>query len=108
MQYPREGMNVQSIVQEALKHSEKEREYRQSVSSDDQFEGFGMPRITIVGCGGAGNNTINRLYNIGIEGADTVAINTDKQHLKMIEADTKILVVKSLTTGLGAGGDPSV
>jgi len=53
-------------------------------------DGFGDPRIVIVGCGGAGNNTVNRLYNIGVEGADTVAINTDKQHLKMIEADTKI------------------
>ncbi|MDY7082630.1 MAG: cell division protein FtsZ, partial [Halobacteria archaeon] len=39
---------------------------------------------------------------------DTIAINTDKQHLQMIEADTKILVGKSLTNGLGAGGDPSM
>jgi cell division protein FtsZ len=101
-------MNMQSIVQEALKHTEKEREYRQSVTEDDKFEGFGMPRITIVGCGGAGNNTINRLYNIGIEGAETIAINTDKQHLDHIRADKKILVGKTLTRGLGAGGYPEV
>ena len=62
-------MNVQSIVQEALKHTEKDREYRKTVAVDDQLDGFGMPRITIVGCGGAGNNTVNRLYNIGIDGA---------------------------------------
>ena len=69
---------------------------------------FGDPRIVIVGCGGAGNNTVNRLYNIGVDGAETIAINTDKQHLQMVEADTKILVGKSLTNGLGAGGDPSM
>jgi cell division protein FtsZ len=101
-------MNVQSIVQEALKHTEKDREYRKTVAVDDQLDGFGMPRITIVGCGGAGNNTVNRLYNIGIDGAETIAINTDKQHLDNIRADKKILVGKTLTRGLGAGGYPEV
>ncbi|WP_435344734.1 cell division protein FtsZ [Haloarchaeobius sp. HRN-SO-5] len=95
---------MQDIVQEALEHEEREQK-QQAASTGEEF---GDPRIVIVGCGGAGNNTVNRLYNIGVEGADTVAINTDKQHLKMIEADTKILVGKSLTNGLGAGGDPSM
>ena len=96
---------MQDIVQDALDNAEAEqREMDASVDGDE----FGDPRIVIVGCGGAGNNTVNRLYNIGVEGADTIAINTDKQHLKMIEADTKILVGKSLTNGLGAGGDPSM
>ncbi len=102
-------MNVQSIVQEALKHTEKEKEYRQSIAVNDQFSDIlGQPRIMIVGCGGAGNNTINRLYNMGIEGAETVAINTDKQHLDLIRADKKILVGKTLTRGLGAGGYPEI
>ncbi|WP_267642315.1 cell division protein FtsZ [Haloarchaeobius amylolyticus] len=95
---------MQDIVQDALEHEEREKQQKQDFDSDE----FGDPRIVIVGCGGAGNNTVNRLYNIGVDGADTVAINTDKQHLKMIEADTKILVGKSLTNGLGAGGDPSM
>lgn len=102
-------MKVQSIVQEALKHTEKEKAYRQSIAvNDDQFDILGQPRIMIVGCGGAGNNTINRLYNMGIEGAETVAINTDKQHLDLIRADKKILVGKTLTRGLGAGGYPEI
>ncbi len=99
---------MHSIVQEALKHSEEEKAIRQSLGDDSQFEGFGLPRITIVGCGGAGNNTINRLYNIGIEGAETIAINTDKQHLDHIRADKKVLVGKTLTRGLGAGGYPEM
>ncbi|MDG6243231.1 MAG: cell division protein FtsZ [Methanolobus sp.] len=99
---------MQSIVQEALKHTEKEKEYRHSIAVNDEFDILGQPRIMIVGCGGAGNNTINRLYNMGIEGAETVAINTDKQHLDLIRADKKILVGKTLTRGLGAGGYPEI
>jgi len=94
---------MDSIVDEAL-----DREAQESREVDVDGDEFGEPRIVIVGCGGAGNNTVNRLYNIGVDGADTVAINTDKQHLQMIEADTKILVGKSLTEGLGAGGEPDV
>ncbi|MFC7139713.1 cell division protein FtsZ [Halosimplex aquaticum] len=95
---------MQDIVKEALERDEQEQQQMDETEGD----GFGDPRIVIVGCGGAGNNTVNRLYNIGVDGADTVAINTDKQHLQMIEADTKILVGKSLTSGLGAGGDPEM
>jgi len=94
---------MQDIVKEALERDEEEKE--QMAESDNDF---GDPRIVIVGCGGAGNNTVNRLYNMGVDGTDTIALNTDKQHLQMIEADTKILVGKSLTNGLGAGGDPDM
>jgi cell division protein FtsZ len=96
---------MQDIVESALENAEQE---QREMEDEDGLDEFGDPRIVIVGAGGAGNNTINRLYNIGVEGADTIAVNTDKQHLQMIEADTKILVGKSLTNGLGAGGDPSM
>jgi len=97
---------MESIVQEAMKYNEAEKE--KSKTEDDDFEDFGTPSIVIVGCGGAGNNTINRLYNMGVEGAMTIAINTDKQHLDMVQAEKKILIGKSLTRGLGAGGFPEV
>ena len=99
---------MQSIVQEAMKFSEKEKEYRKNSSSEEELEDLGQPRIMIVGCGGAGNNTVNRLYNIGIEGAEMVSVNTDKQHLDNVRADKKILVGKTLTKGLGAGGNPKI
>ncbi len=69
---------------------------------------LGYANIKIVGCGGAGNNTIDRLMKIGIQGAKCVAINTDRQHLDMIESHIKILIGKDLTRGLGAGGNPEV
>ena len=63
-------------------------------------------KILVVGCGGAGNNQITRIQKKDVEGAETVAINTDKQHLEMSSADRKILVGRDLTKGLGAGGQP--
>lgn len=66
------------------------------------------PRIITVGCGGAGNNSIHRLYKLGIKGSTTIAINTDWQDLEMTDADKKVLIGKRLTQGKGAGGDPDV
>ncbi|WP_293026873.1 cell division protein FtsZ [Natronococcus sp.] len=64
--------------------------------------------ITVVGCGGAGGNTVNRMHEEGIHGAKLVAANTDVQHLVEIEADTKILMGEDKTGGRGAGSLPQV
>src|SRR3989344_3114974 len=64
--------------------------------------------IKVVGCGGGGNNTINRVSEVGIVGAETVAINTDAQDLLYTTANKKILIGRELTAGLGAGSDPKV
>jgi|TARA_B100001778_G_scaffold330141_1_gene332156 cell division protein FtsZ len=76
---------------------------------DEDMGSFGVPnpRILIVGCGGSGNNTLNRITHLGVEGAITVAINTDKQHLDHTRSLQKLLVGRHITRGLGAGGDPS-
>jgi len=63
-------------------------------------------KIKVVGCGGAGNNTITRLLQVGITGAETIAINTDAQDLLYTDSDKKILIGRELTGGLGAGADP--
>ena len=64
--------------------------------------------ITVVGCGGAGGNTVNRMYEEGIEGATLVAANTDAQHLYEIDYDRMILLGKENTRGRGAGSLPQV
>jgi len=80
----------------------------QTTLRDRELESFGTPdpRILVCGCGGSGNNTMNRITHIGVEGAITVAINTDKQHLDHTRAMQKLLVGRHITRGLGAGGDP--
>ncbi len=65
-------------------------------------------KIVVVGVGGMGCNVINRLTQVGIKGAETVAMNTDQKHLKMIKAQKKILLGQEQTRGLGAGGYPQV
>jgi len=75
--------------------------------SEIQDFGSDQIRICVVGVGGGGNNTINRLIRSGVKGCDLLAVNTDRQHLNMIhEKAKKVLIGKSITKGLGAGGYP--
>jgi len=64
--------------------------------------------IKVVGTGGAGNNTINRITEVGVAGAETIAVNTDAQDLLYTSADKKILIGRDLTKGLGAGSIPKI
>ena len=59
--------------------------------------------IKVIGCGGAGNNAINRMVDAGLTGVDFIAINTDRQALAMSKASTTIQIGEKLTKGLGAG-----
>jgi cell division protein FtsZ len=67
---------------------------------------IGLANIKVVGCGGGGCNATNWLYKKGVQGAEIIALNTDKQHLDLVEADKKILIGRDLTRGLGCGGFP--
>ncbi len=74
-------------------------------------EDFSSSQIKIVtaGFGGAGCNIVNRLIKAGVKGTEFVAVNTDAQHFKIIDDRIKkVLIGKSLTRGLGAGGDPII
>ncbi|HUV80439.1 MAG TPA: cell division protein FtsZ [Candidatus Bathyarchaeia archaeon] len=80
-----------------------------SGSTETEDELFGVPQIAIAGIGGAGNNSMNRLeYMGGLNGVSRIAINTDKLHLDSIKCEQKVLIGKSLTKGLGAGGSPDI
>jgi len=65
-------------------------------------------KIKVIGTGGAGNNTINRMSEVGIGGAEMVAMNTDAQDLLYTNADVKVLLGRDVTHGLGAGSIPQV
>lgn len=95
---------MKSILMNAEQHIRKDKPFGANFDLDDNL---GKARILVVGCGGAGNNTINRLEKIGgINGAETIAINTDRQHLEATQADKHVLIGRGVTRGLGAGGDP--
>jgi cell division protein FtsZ len=65
-------------------------------------------KIKIIGIGGGGNNSLSRMREIGVKGGELIAINTDAQDLLYANADSKILIGKELTQGLGAGSNPRV
>lgn len=78
-------------------------------AEDGEGDLFGIPQLAIVGIGGAGNNSMNRLEQMsGLNGVSRIAINTDKLHLDSIRCETKMLIGRSLTRGLGAGGSPDI
>ncbi len=64
--------------------------------------------IYVVGVGGGGNNSVDRLSRMGVYGATTIAVNTDKKHLQNKKADKKMLIGSDLNRGMGAGGNPSL
>jgi cell division protein FtsZ len=64
--------------------------------------------IKVVGVGGGGVNAVNRMIDVGLKGAEFIAINTDAQALLMSDADVKLDIGRELTRGLGAGADPEV
>ena len=64
--------------------------------------------IKIIGCGGGGCNTVNRLAETGVIGAELIAANTDAQHLLIIKAHRKLILGRRVTRGLGAGAIPQV
>lgn len=64
--------------------------------------------IKVVGIGGGGNNAIREMTLQGMNNLDLIAINTDIQALSLSKAGLKIQIGKSLTSGLGTGGNPEL
>jgi cell division protein FtsZ len=85
--------------------------YNEYSSADQELvkilEGL-KTNIKIIGCGGGGSNTIDRLSEAGIAGAEIYAANTDAQHLLAVRAPHKILLGRRSTRGLGAGALPQI
>jgi len=83
---------------------------------DDEYNN--MPRtppppgppcvIKVLGVGGGGGNAVNRMIQTSIEGVSFWALNTDAQALAKSLAPNVLNIGRSLTRGLGAGGDPEV
>ena len=122
---------MDSIIDDAIEEAEDEREEppASEAESDEETPASDNPsttgqmtdeelasvvkdletKITVVGCGGAGGNTVTRMMEEGIHGAKLVAANTDAQHLAdEVDADTKILIGKKRTGGRGAGSVPKI
>lgn len=67
-----------------------------------------MTRIKVIGIGGSGCNTIDRLTKANIKNVEMVSVNTDAQDLKKKNAHFKLRIGEKLTQGLGAGMKPEI
>src|SRR5437879_9258164 len=64
--------------------------------------------VKVVSVGGAGLNALDRIVLDGLEKASVVAINTDVQSLTSSVAAHKVQLGRTVTRGLGTGGDPEL
>ncbi|MBE5803362.1 MAG: cell division protein FtsZ [Clostridiales bacterium] len=78
------------------------------IEFQNDVETSSFASIKVVGCGGGGNNAVNRMVDAGLRGVEFIAINTDRQALAMSGAQTKIQIGEKMTKGLGAGAVPEV
>ncbi len=102
---------MKSLINDALSRENKERTTPGNSEDDLELQNILKDlrtKVYIVGVGGAGCNTINRIYDEGIQGAELIAANTDAQHLLGVRANRKVLIGKNLTRGLGAGAKPEM
>ncbi len=106
---------MKSLVKEVLSKADERIAVTQepAITSPDDEELMSLlqklkTNIKVVGCGGAGSNTITRIMEEGIVDVELVAANTDAQHLLITKANRKILLGKRITRGLGAGALPQV
>ena len=99
---PKNNDNLEdSLTRQTVNRSIKDRELEDVLSAL-------TTNIKVVGCGGAGTNTIARCIASKIEGAELVALNTDAQHLLLADVPNKVLIGRHLTHGLGAGSLPQI
>ncbi len=104
---------MKSIIKKAVKNAKKDIVKKKRVVVDDDDDLINIlekcsARIKVIGAGGSGNNTLNRMVEIGIVGAKTLAVNTDAQHLVHTKADARLLLGPEITKGLGAGSNPEI
>ncbi len=68
----------------------------------------GIAQVKVIGVGGGGSNAVNRMYSQRVPGVEYLVINTDAQHLLLLDVPVKVRIGDNLTRGLGVGGDPEI
>ncbi len=99
--YSPETMVERKILQDVIPKSKDDEELLKFLDETKQ-------KIVVVGTGGSGSNTLDRLFELTVSGVNLLAMNTDAKHLLKIRANKKILLGKKLASGRGAGSNPAI
>ena len=114
-----EEQRRQAEYEEQMRQAQKAQEYERSqfyyeedtdYSAQDMNQEINVAKIKVIGVGGAGSNAVNRMIELGVDTAEFVAVNTDKQALMLSLCDekNKIQIGANRTKGLGAGAEPTI
>ena len=109
----------QAEYEEQMRQAQKAQEYERSqfyyeedtdYSAQDMNQEINVAKIKVIGVGGAGSNAVNRMIELGVDTAEFVAVNTDKQALmlSLCDENNKIQIGANRTKGLGAGAEPTI
>lgn len=91
----------QKMVNDIIPKSEDDHEISQFLEKTQQ-------KIYVVGTGGSGSNTLDRLFQLGTRGVTLLGMNTDAKHLLRTRANKKLIIGKKTTGGRGAGSNPQI
>jgi len=97
-----EEIDEENVSGQQVDHSEEDDEDIERVIIKS------LPKIKVIGVGGAGNNTVTNLMRVGAQGVTTIAVNTDARQLLVTKAHKKVLIGEKTCRGHGAGNDPKV
>ena len=92
-------------AKEGRRRGSTERQDEAMILLDD---GISPAKIKVIGVGGGGCNSVNRMIEAGLGGVEFIAANTDVQALGHSQAAVKLQLGQELTRGLGAGANPEV
>lgn len=102
-----ETTDSEKSVEKIKERKEKEQKKEERIMEDLPLrEGNLIKRICVIGVGSSGTNTVQRLTEEGIFGAELFAVNTDAQHLLFSKVERRLLIGKKTTRGLAAGSIP--
>jgi len=96
-----ENFVERKILQDVVPKSQDDEEILKFIQESHQ-------NIYVVGSGGSGSNTLDRLFQMGIQGVNLIAMNTDARHLLHVRANKKVLLGKKTSKGRGAGSNPLI
>ena len=65
-------------------------------------------KISVIGVGGGGNNTVDRMISERVEGVSFYCVNTDSQQLSRCLTANTLQIGANVTKGLGAGANPEI
>ncbi|MFA5050021.1 MAG: cell division protein FtsZ [Candidatus Micrarchaeia archaeon] len=111
---PKETANVSESIQANEKPKQIEKRIIDDViktNGDEEILKFldeSKQKIVVIGAGGSGSNTLDRLFEMKINDVELIAMNTDAKHLLKIRANKKLIIGKNLTRGRGAGSNPKI